>query len=134
MDFVIFIGVCVVGLGEFILVIMGYNEELKNFFEILGLEFGELLVKFFFNCYLKKLIEFKIVDVCNISSLCYGGVIIVGLFLNEFIRDEFKDKWLYIDIVGFVYVEKEWDVNSFGVSGVGVRVCIVFVEEFLKKV
>ncbi|MFP5953452.1 leucyl aminopeptidase [Helicobacter pylori] len=132
-DFATLTGACVVGLGEFTSAIMGHNEELKNLFETSGLESGELLAKLPFNRHLKKLIESKIADVCNISSSRYGGAITAGLFLNEFIRDEFKDKWLHIDIAGPAYVEKEWDVNSFGASGAGVRACTAFVEELLKK-
>ncbi|AFI05314.1 leucyl aminopeptidase [Helicobacter cetorum] len=132
-DFATLTGACVVGLGEFTSAIMGHNEELKNLFETSGLESGELLAKLPFNRHLKKLIESKIADVCNISTSRYGGAITAGLFLSEFIRDEFKDKWLHIDIAGPAYVEKEWDVNSFGASGAGIRACTAFVEEFLKK-
>ena len=105
-DFATLTGACVVGLGEFTSAIMGHNEELKSLFETSGLESGELLAKLPFNRHLKKLIESKIADVCNISSSRYGGAITAGLFLNEFIRDEFKDKWLHIDIAGPAYVEK----------------------------
>ncbi|WP_162974654.1 hypothetical protein [Helicobacter pylori] len=45
---------------------------------------------------------------------------------------------LSVGIVGLPNVGKsstfkEWDVNSFGASGVGVRACTAFVEELLKK-
>lgn len=76
---------------------------------------------------LKKLIESKIADVCNISSSRYGGAISAGLFLSEFIREEFKQKWLHIDIAGPAYVEKEWDINPSGASGAGVRAGIEFI-------
>ena len=80
-----------------------------------------------FNRHIKKLIESKIADVCNISSSRYGGAISAGLFLSEFIRDEYKDKWLHIDIAGPAYVEKEWDINPSGASGAGVRAGIEFI-------
>ena len=89
---------------------------------------GELAHALPFNAHLKKLIESKIADVSNTSSSRYGGAITAGLFLAEFIREEYKDKWLHIDIAGPAYVEKEWGVNPYGASGIGVRSCV----EFLK--
>lgn len=47
--------------------------------------------------------------------------------MSEFIREEFKQKWLHIDIAGPAYVEKEWDINPSGASGAGVRAGIEFI-------
>lgn len=120
-------GACVVGLGEYSSGIMGYNEELKSEMESLANQSGELMNKLHFNKHLKALIDSKIADVCNISSSRYGGAITAGLFLGEFIREEYKDKWLHLDIAGPAYVEREWDINSYGASGAGVRACVEFV-------
>ncbi|WP_104713936.1 leucyl aminopeptidase [Helicobacter cetorum] len=132
-DFATLTGACVVGLGEFTSAVMGHDEALKSAFETAGLESGELLAKLPFNRHLAKLIESKIADVCNISTSRYGGALTAGLFLSEFVREEYKDKWLHIDIAGPAYVEKEWDINSFGASGAGIRACVAFVQDLLKK-
>lgn len=121
-------GACVVGLGEYTYGIMGENTELKNQFEACALRSGELVAKLPFNAHLKKLLDSKIADICNISSSRYGGAITAGIFLGEFIREEYKDKWLHLDIAGPAYVEKEWDINPFGASGIGVRGCVEFVK------
>lgn len=121
-------GACVVGLGEYTSGIMGYNKNLQNNFLQAALDSGELATILHFNRHIKKLIESKIADVSNVSSSRYGGAISAGMFLGEFIREEFKDKWLHIDIAGPAYVEKSWDINSFGASGAGVRAVV----EFLK--
>ncbi|MFW6307872.1 MAG: leucyl aminopeptidase, partial [Campylobacterales bacterium] len=49
------------------------------------------------------------------------GAMTAGLFLSEFIEEENRDKWLHLDIAGPAFVEKEWDFNPYGASGVGVR-------------
>lgn len=132
-DFATLTGACVVALGEFTSGIMGHNKELKAHFEKVALESGELMAQLPFNRHIKKLIESKIADVNNAASSRYGGAISAGLFLSEFIREEYKQKWLHIDIAGPAYVEKEWDVNPFGASGAGVRAGIDFVLSYEGK-
>ncbi|BAM31964.1 leucyl aminopeptidase [Helicobacter cinaedi CCUG 18818 = ATCC BAA-847] len=126
-DFATLTGACVVALGEYTSGIMGHNDKLKLEFEKIALDSGELMACLPFYRHLKKLIESKIADVCNVGSSRYGGAISAGLFLSEFIRDEYKDKWLHIDIAGPAYVEKEWDINPSGGSGAGVRAGIEFI-------
>ncbi|TLD82081.1 leucyl aminopeptidase [Helicobacter sp. MIT 05-5293] len=132
-DFATLTGACVVALGEYTSGIMGHNTALKNRFESIALESGELMATLPFNRHIKKLIESKIADVCNISSSRYGGAISAGLFLSEFIRKEYQDKWLHIDIAGPAYVEKEWDINPFGASGAGVRAGVEFILDLASK-
>ncbi|RDU70173.1 leucyl aminopeptidase [Helicobacter cholecystus] len=119
-------GACVVGLGEYTFGIMGHNAELKNSFEREALKSGELVAQLPFNSHIKKLIDSKIADVCNIASSRYGGAISAGMFLGEFIRKENEQKWLHLDIAGPAYIEKEWDINPYGASGAGVRACVEF--------
>lgn len=126
-------GACVVGLGEYTSGIMGYNEALKQEFESCALESGELMARLPFNRHIKKLLESKIADICNIGSSRYGGAISAGMFLGEFIRDEYKDKWLHIDIAGPAYVEREWDINPSGASGAGVRAVLAFIQNLESK-
>lgn len=125
-DFATLTGACVVALGEYTSGVMGFNEELKTRFVESSLRSGELAHTLPFNSHLKKLIESKIADVSNTSSSRYGGAITAGLFLSEFIREEYKQKWLHIDIAGPAYVEKEWGVNPHGASGAGMRACVEF--------
>ncbi|MWV61647.1 leucyl aminopeptidase [Helicobacter saguini] len=125
-DFATLTGACVVALGEYTSGVMGFNEALKSQFVESALRSGELAHTLPFNSHLKKLIESKIADVSNTSSSRYGGAITAGLFLSEFIREEYKQKWLHIDIAGPAFVEKEWGVNPHGASGAGVRSCVEF--------
>ncbi|PAF49140.1 leucyl aminopeptidase [Helicobacter sp. 12S02232-10] len=132
-DFATLTGACVLGLGEYTSGIMGHNEDLKSRFEKLALKSGELMAKLPFNRHLAKLIESKIADVCNVASSRYGGAITAGMFLSEFIRPEYKDKWLHIDIAGPAFVEREWDINAAGASGAGVRACVEFILDVTKR-
>ncbi|PAF53144.1 leucyl aminopeptidase [Helicobacter sp. 13S00482-2] len=132
-DFATLTGACVVGLGEYTSGVMGHNEELKTRFENAATRAGELATKLSFNKHLKKLIDSKIADICNVASSRYGGAISAGMFLSEFIREEYKDKWLHIDIAGPAYVERDWDINTYGASGAGVRACVQFLLDFIKK-
>ncbi|PAF41904.1 leucyl aminopeptidase [Helicobacter sp. 11S02596-1] len=126
-------GACVVALGEYTSGIMGHNEALKTRFEDLALTSGELVAKLPFNRHLNKLIESKIADVSNVASSRYGGALTAGIFLGEFIRPEYKDKWLHIDIAGPAYVEKDWGIHTAGASGAGVRACVAFAQDVAKR-
>ena len=126
-DFATLTGACVVGLGEYTSGIMGYNEKLKEFFKQVSLDSGELVAILPFNRHIRKLIDSKIADITNAGSSRYGGAISAGMFLGEFIREKYKDKWLHIDIAGPAFVEKEWDINPYGASGAGVRMGVEFI-------
>lgn len=120
-------GACVVGLGEYTSGVMGWNKDLKNKV-IEAADFGgEYAADLPFNRYLKKLLKSDVADMPNIGSARYGGAITAGLFLSEFIGEDYKDKWIHLDIAGPAYVEKEWGVNPFGASGAGVRLVTMFI-------
>ena len=95
-----------------------------------ALRSGELATTLPFNRYLKKTLKSEIADICNISSTRYGGAITAGLFLDAFVREENKKKWLHFDIAGSAYTESPWDCNVYGGTGAGVR----FISKFLQGV
>ncbi|TQR34566.1 leucyl aminopeptidase [Campylobacter sp. MIT 99-7217] len=119
-------GACVVGLGEYTSAIIGNNEELQNAFYETSKRSGEYTCVLHFNPYLHELIDSNVADVSNSSSSRYGGALTAGLFLDKFIRKEYKDKWLHLDIAGPAYVEKNWGYTSFGAGGAGVRMCLAY--------
>jgi len=129
MDFATLTGASVVGVGHYTTSIMGNNTELTWKVVQSALDSGELATTLPFNKYLRKTIKSKIADICNISSTRYGGAITAGIFLDEFIKDENKNKWVHCDIAGPAYVEEQWGYNPYGASGAGVRMTI----EFLKN-
>lgn len=124
LDFATLTGACVVGVGHYTSGIMGNNKNLNC--KVVGnaLRSGELATTLPFNRYLKKTIKSEIADICNISSTRYGGAITAGMFLENFISEEYKQKWVHIDIAGPAYVESSWGYNPHGASGAGVRMAI----------
>lgn len=126
-------GACVVGLGEYTSGIMGNNEDLQNEFYLSSKKSGEYTTILHFNPYLRELVKSNIADVSNTASSRYGGAITAGIFLDKFIRKEYKDKWLHLDIAGPAYTEKAWGYTSFGAGGAGVRMCVNFLIHLLRK-
>jgi len=132
MDFATLTGACVVGLGEYTSAIMGNNEELKADFKAKSKPSGELFTILEFNDYLRDLVKSQIADVSNTASSRYGGALTAGIFLDNFIKDEFKDKWMHFDIAGPAYIEKPWGYNQAGASGAAVRAVIYYLKELAK--
>jgi leucyl aminopeptidase len=129
-DFATLTGACMVALGQYTTGVMGHSSKLKHDLGKASKKAGELTATLPFNKYLKKQLKSEIADICNISNKPYGGAITAGLFLDNFIKEENKDKWLHFDIAGSAYTESPWDVNVYGGTGAGVR----FMTEFLKSV
>ena len=126
-------GACVVGLGEYTTGIMGNSDSLKSEFKSKIKDSGELATMLDFNPYLSELIKSQIADVSNCASSRYGGAITAGMFLAKFIKDEYKDKWLHLDIAGPAYREKAWGYNQAGASGAGVRMNLYFLQALSKE-
>ena len=120
-DYATLTGACAVGLGQYTSGVMGHNSKLKQSFETSGNNSGDFMNQLHFNKHLSKLIKSEMADVCNVASSRYGGSLTAGLFLDHFVEEKNKDKWLHIDIAGPAYVEKAWGSVNFGASGAGVR-------------
>ena len=129
MDMATLTGACVVAVGEYTTGIMGHDSTLKHSMISAATKSGELSGTLPFNRYLKKLIKSDIADISNIASSRYGGAITAGLFLDNFVSDELKEKWLHLDIAGPAYVESDWGYNQSGASGAGVRMCLYWLKE-----
>ncbi len=128
-DYATLTGACVVGVGEYTTAIMGNNTSLRCKAIANASRAGEYATSLPFNRFLKQSIKSEIADISNLGKSRYGGAITAALFLDHFIKDENKDKWLHYDIAGPAYVEHSWGYNPFGASGAGVRMTI----EFLKN-
>ena len=126
-------GACVVALGEYTTGIMGHDSNLKHSMRKAADKSGELSGVLPFNKYLKKLLKSSVADMSNISSSRYGGAITAGLFLDNFIEEAYKDKWLHLDIAGPAYLEKAWGYNQAGATGAGVRMNLYWMIAESKK-
>ena len=129
-DFATLTGACMVALGQYTTGVMGHSSKLKHDFSKAANNSGELVGSLPFNKHLKTLLKSGIADISNVSSKPYGGAITAGLFLDRFIKDENKNKWLHFDIAGSAYTETPWDCNVYGGTGAGVR----FMSSFLQNI
>ncbi len=129
-DYATLTGACVVGVGQYTSGIMGNSASLKREVVSHALESGEYATSLPFNRFLRKTIKSEIADISNLANTRYGGALTAGLFLDNFIYEENKDKWIHHDIAGPAYVEKPWGYNPYGASGAGVRMTL----EFLKNI
>ncbi len=128
LDFATLTGACVVGVGEYTSGIMGNNTKLNDRVVASALQSGELATRLDFNRYLKKTLKSEVADICNISNTRYGGAITAGMFLEKFINEENKQKWVHIDIAGPAFVDRAWGYNPAGGSGAGIRMAVNFLE------
>ena len=128
-DFATLTGACMVALGQYTTGVMGHSSKLKHDLFTAADKSGELIGALPFNRHLKKLLKSEIADLSNVASKPYGGAITAGLFLDNFIKDENKEKWLHFDIAGSAYTESPWDCNVYGATGAGVRLISSFLKE-----
>lgn len=131
-DYATLTGACIIALGPYTTGVMGHNEALKQSWLTAAQESGEYCGILPFNRHLKKLIKSEIADVCNVSSKPYGGAITAALFLDNFIDENMKEKWVHFDIAGSAYTESAWDVHTYGGTGAGVRMTLEWLMEQCK--
>ncbi len=130
-DFATLTGACMVALGQYTTGVMGHSTKLKHSFMMSAASAsGELIGHLPFNKHLAKLLKSGIADISNVASKPYGGAITAGMFLDAFVKEENKEKWLHFDIAGSAYTETPWDCNVYGGTGSGVR----FMSSFLKSI
>ena len=129
-DFATLTGACMVALGQYTTGIMGHSSKLKHDFYQASVNSGELVGSLPFNGHLKKLLKSGIADISNTASKPFGGAITAGLFLDRFIKEENKNRWLHFDIAGSAYTDSPWDCNVYGGTGAGVRL----MSSFLKNI
>jgi len=123
-DYATLTGACVVALGNYTTGLMGHSTKLKHSMNRSASNTGELVGALPFNRYLKKQLKSEVADISNISNKPYGGAITAAQFLDHFINDENKQKWMHFDIAGPAYVESAWGYNPYGGSGAGVRMTV----------
>lgn len=128
-DFATLTGACMVALGPYTSGVMGHNAELKDHIGDAAQKSGELVGFLPFNKYLGKLLKSEIADVCNVGPNSFGGAITAALFLDKFITEEMKEKWMHFDVAGSAYTEKPWGVHSYGGTGSGVRLATEFIRK-----
>ncbi len=118
-------GACMVALGVKAAGLMGNDprlvEAIKEASKLEGERVWELPL---YPDYAKEL-ESEVADLKNIGEGRYGGAIIGGLFLKEFVGDT---PWAHLDIAGPARSEKDEFYLPKGGTGVGVRTLLRWLE------
>ncbi len=127
-DYATLTGACMVALGAYTTGMMGHSNHLKHTFLKGSAKSGEMVGSLPFNRHLKKMIKSEVADISNIGNKPYGGAITAALFLDNFITEDMKQKWLHFDIAGPAYTDSPWDCNPFGGTGAGVRMSVKFIQ------
>ncbi|MEA2111419.1 MAG: leucyl aminopeptidase [Campylobacterota bacterium] len=132
-DYATLTGACMVALGPYTAGMMGHSHSLKHQFSKVSAPSGELLASLPFNNHLKKLLKSEIADISNVGSKPFGGAITAGMFLDSFIDEDMKKKWMHFDIAGPAYSESPWDCHPYGATGIGVRFTIEWMRTLLNN-
>ena len=78
---------------------------------------NHLFLYFFQNSY-----KSTIADIANIpTSSIGGGTIMGGVFIDNFLKKKYKNKWLHIDIAGVSFIKNNWKYHQFGATGFGIK-------------
>lgn len=125
-------GASIIALGSHTMAVMGHNDDLKKQLHTAALQSGELVGFLPYNRYFENDLDSEIADMVNTASSRNGGAINASLFLDRFIKDENKQKWLHLDMAGPSYAHKSWGYNPYGASGAGVRLILQFLKNITK--
>ncbi len=121
-------GSCITALGSYTTAVMGHNKNLKKKMQKASNQTGELIGVLPYNRYLFPIIKSNIADITNSTGSTGGGTILASMFLDKFIKNKNKNKWLHLDIAGSAFHEKSWAYNKAGASGSSVRLLLKFIK------
>ncbi|MRJ06080.1 MAG: leucyl aminopeptidase, partial [Epsilonproteobacteria bacterium] len=54
-----------------------------------------------------------------------------ALFLEHFINERNRNRWLHLDIAGPAYTEKGWGPHPYGGTGFGVSTLVDYIQNYI---
>ena len=128
LDLATLTGACVVALGDYVTGLMGKDEALIKRVEEASAKSGEKVWRLplwdEYSDYLKS----DTADFRNVGTRA-AGAIIGGIFLGKFVE---KIPWVHLDIAGPSNIEKERPYTPRGGTGVGVRLLVQMLRDWVK--
>ncbi|HRT60687.1 MAG TPA: leucyl aminopeptidase [Candidatus Syntrophosphaera sp.] len=118
-------GAAVGALGNQISAVLTNNEKMLGKLRLASDFTGEMIWQLPTHEPYLDLIKSEVADLKN-SSGPMAGTITAGLFIREFVDGK---PWLHIDIAGTAHKDKESGINSYGATGVGVRLLTQLLRE-----
>jgi leucyl aminopeptidase len=79
---------------------------------------------------MRKQLDSDTADLKNVASARWGGALIAGLFLQEFVEDGIP--WAHLDIAGPAVATEEDAETRTGGTGFGVRTLLGLLSDFRK--
>ncbi len=122
-------GACVVALGYFATGMFGNDEKLMEEIKKAGEKTYERVWQLPTWEEYDQLIKSDVADVKNTGGR-WAGAITAAKFLQKFVGDY---PWVHLDIAGTAMLDKEYDYQPKGGSGVGVRLLVEFFRNKLRE-
>lgn len=122
-------GACVVALGYFATGMFGNDEKLMEEIKKAGEKTYERVWQLPTWDEYDQLIKSDVADVKNTGGR-WAGAITAAKFLEKFVGDY---PWVHLDIAGTAMLDKEYDYQPKGGSGVGVRLLVEFFRNKSKR-
>jgi len=127
LDLATLTGACVIALGDYVAGIMGNDDALIKRVEEASARTGEKVWRLpLWDEYLDYL-KSDAADFRNVGTRA-AGAIIGGIFLSKFVE---KIPWVHLDIAGPASIEKERPYIPKGGTGVGVRLLIQLLRDWI---
>ena len=120
-------GACLVALGSQYAGLMGNNDQAIRTVESAASQAGERVWHLPLPSEYRKQLDSQVADLRNIGSGRFGGTLVAGLFLQEFIGDT---PWVHLDIAGPVTTEEVEAEFPRGATGFGVRTLLEVVNNW----
>ncbi|HJM22372.1 MAG TPA: leucyl aminopeptidase [Acidimicrobiales bacterium] len=111
-------GACLVALGQRYAGLMGNDEQAISRVQTAARQAGERVWHLPLPTEYRKQLDSQTADLSNIGSGRFGGTLIAGLFLQEFVGDT---PWVHLDIAGPVTTDEIEGEFAKGATGFGVR-------------
>jgi leucyl aminopeptidase len=121
-------GACHVALGNTIAGLMGTNAALVDQVRAASERSGEAVWELPLPTDYRRQLDSEVADLRNIGTGRYGGALIAGLFLKEFVAEGIP--WAHLDIAGTAWSETVNGITPKGATGFGVRLLLDLLVHF----
>jgi leucyl aminopeptidase len=122
-------GSCQIALGNKIAGLMGNNRDLVAQVRDAARGAGERVWELPLPTDYRRQLNSDVADLKNVGSR-YGGALIAGLFLQEFVDDDIP--WVHLDIAGPAWATEAEGITPKGATGYGVRLLLELLSRFRK--
>jgi leucyl aminopeptidase len=123
-------GACQVALGNRIAGLMGNDPGLAEQLRAASAATGERVWELPLPVDYRRLLNSEVADIKNVGGR-FGGAILAGLFLQEFVPDDVP--WAHLDIAGTAWSTESEGIVVKGATGFGVRLLLEVLRTFRKS-